>query len=127
MKVINALLNILTALVAVAGVVYLVATYGENIVAWAKKLAGKCSCKCEGKQDAAPEEGKCCCQNAETPEEPAKAEEPAEAEEAEAPAEPEAPAEAEEPQEPAEPEEPAEPAEPAEPEEVVAEDADFEG
>ena len=122
MKVINALLNVLAALVAVAGVVYLVATYGENIVAWAKKLVGKCSCKCggkcEGKQDAAPEEGACCCQNAEAPAEPA---EPEETEELEAPPE------AEEPQEPAEPEEPAQPAEPAEEEEVVAEDADFEG
>ncbi len=30
--------KILTALAALAGVVYIVATYGEQIVAWAKKL-----------------------------------------------------------------------------------------
>ena len=109
MKVINTLLNIFAVLAAIVGVVCLVATYGETIVAWAKKLAdkcaGKCPCRC-GKEEAEPEEGKCCCQNAETPAEPA---EPEKAEE------------------PAEPEEPAQPAEPAEPEEVVAEDADFEG
>ena len=30
--------KILTALAAIAGVVYIVATYGEQIVAWAKKI-----------------------------------------------------------------------------------------
>ena len=32
------LAKILTALAAVAGVVYMIATYGEQIVAWAKKV-----------------------------------------------------------------------------------------
>lgn len=32
------IIKILTALATVAGVVYIVATYGEQIVAWAKKL-----------------------------------------------------------------------------------------
>ena len=48
------LVKILTALATVAGAVYIVATYGEQIVAWAKKLWNampKCPC-CE---EAAPE------------------------------------------------------------------------
>ena len=43
------LAKILTALAAVAGVVYMIATYGEQIVAWAKKVLNmlpKCPC-CE--------------------------------------------------------------------------------
>lgn len=32
------IVKILTALAAIAGVVYIVATYGEQIVAWAKKI-----------------------------------------------------------------------------------------
>lgn len=42
-------IKILTALATVAGVVYIVATYGEQIVAWAKKILNampKCPC-CE--------------------------------------------------------------------------------
>ena len=41
--------KILTALAAVAGVIYIIATYGEQIVAWAKKILNampKCPC-CE--------------------------------------------------------------------------------
>ena len=38
MKPINTIVKILTALAAVAGAVYIIATYGEKIVAWAKKL-----------------------------------------------------------------------------------------
>lgn len=49
MKVLNAIVKILTALAAVAGAVYIVATYGEQIVAWAKKTLAalpKCPCCC---------------------------------------------------------------------------------
>ena len=49
MKPINTIVKILTALAAVAGAVYIVATYGEQIVAWAKKIWSKmpkCPC-CE--------------------------------------------------------------------------------
>lgn len=56
MKVLNAIVKILTALAAVAGAVYIVATYGEQIVAWAKKTLAalpKCPCCCA---DAAPAE-----------------------------------------------------------------------
>lgn len=38
MKCLNTILKILAALAAVAGAIYIVATYGEQIVAWAKKL-----------------------------------------------------------------------------------------
>ena len=37
MKVVNTIIKILTALAAIAGIVYIVATYGEQIVAWCKK------------------------------------------------------------------------------------------
>ena len=43
------IVKILTALATVAGVIYIVATYGEQIVAWAKKILNslpKCPC-CE--------------------------------------------------------------------------------
>lgn len=36
----NALLKVISALVAVVGAVYIIATYGDKIVAWAKKLIG---------------------------------------------------------------------------------------
>lgn len=38
MKAFNTILKILAALAALAGAVYVVATYGDKIVAWAKKL-----------------------------------------------------------------------------------------
>lgn len=38
MKTLNTIVKVLTALAAVAGAVYIVATYGEQIVAWAKKM-----------------------------------------------------------------------------------------
>ena len=39
-------LKLLAALAAIVGTVYVVATYGEKIVAWAKKLLGCCECEC---------------------------------------------------------------------------------
>lgn len=51
MKVVGTIAKILVALAAVAGAVYVVATYGNQIVVWAKKLLASlpCSkhCKCE--------------------------------------------------------------------------------
>lgn len=38
MKAFNTILKILAALAAVAGAIYVVATYGDKLVAWAKKL-----------------------------------------------------------------------------------------
>ena len=102
MKTVNTIVKILSALAAIAGAVYIIATYGEQITAWAKKVLSnlpKCPC-C--KDDAAEEAP------------------------AEAPAAEEAPAE-----EPAAVEVPVEePAAPAEepvvaPHEPVAEEADF--
>ena len=105
MKTVNTIVKILSALAAVAGAVYIIATYGEQITAWAKKtLASLPKCPCC--KDDAPE--------AEAPVEEA----PVEA----APAEEEEPAAVEVPVE--------EPAAPAEepavaPHEPVAEEADF--
>lgn len=41
------IMKLLAALSAITGVIYVIATYGEQIVAWAKKLLGTCSC-CDG-------------------------------------------------------------------------------
>lgn len=49
MKTLSTIVKILTALAAVAGAIYVAATYGDRIVAWAKKLMAsmpKCPC-CE--------------------------------------------------------------------------------
>ena len=69
-------LKVLTALAAIAGTVYVIATYGDKIVAWAKKIMaacpccndtcececggeckceGECECKCEGTEEAVEE------------------------------------------------------------------------
>ena len=56
MKTVNTIVKILSALAAVAGAVYIIATYGEQITAWAKKtLASLPQCPC-CKDDAAEEE-----------------------------------------------------------------------
>lgn len=39
-------LKVLTALAAIVGVAYVVATYGDKIVAWCKNLLA--SCRCDG-------------------------------------------------------------------------------
>ncbi len=40
MKIVKTLVNVVIALTAVAGAVYVAATYGDKIVAWAKKVLG---------------------------------------------------------------------------------------
>ena len=51
------IVKILTALATIAGVVYVVATYGDKIVAWAKKiLASFPKCDCAVEEEAAPVE-----------------------------------------------------------------------
>ncbi len=56
MKAVNTIIKILTALAAVAGVIYIVATYGEQIVAWCKKtLASLPKCPCCEKDEAVEE------------------------------------------------------------------------
>lgn len=60
MKAFAIIAKVLTALAAIAGVVYIIATYGDKIVAWAKNLLnrdacadcecnvdGECTCECE--------------------------------------------------------------------------------
>ncbi len=101
MKTFANIMKVLTALAAIAGVVYVIATYGDKIVAWAKKLIAQCPCKCNV-EDCADCECECECQC-----------------EAEAPAEEEAPAAEEVPAEEAVEEVVVEEGEP------VADEADF--
>ena len=54
MKTLNAIVKVLTALAAVAGAVYLVAAYGDKIVAWAKRVIGCCPWD-EGMEEPAEE------------------------------------------------------------------------
>ena len=82
MKVFSVIMKILVALAAIAGAVYIAATYGDKIVAWAKKLLSSCKCCCDCEEGEC--ECCCCCEEA--------AEEAAE-EVAEAPAAEEAAAE----------------------------------
>ena len=44
--------KILTALAAIVGIAYLIATYGDKIVAWAKKLLASCPCQCNAEDCA---------------------------------------------------------------------------
>lgn len=46
MKAMKVIVKIVVALAAIAGIVYLAATYGDRIVAWARKLMGSCCCDC---------------------------------------------------------------------------------
>jgi len=78
-------LKVLTALAAIAGTVYVIATYGDKIVAWAKKILAACpccndtcECECEGACECG-DECKCAEEAAaeETVTEEAVAEEPA--------------------------------------------------
>ena len=49
MKALKVIAKIVVALAAIAGIVYVVATYGDRIVAWARKLLNRytCCCDCE--------------------------------------------------------------------------------
>lgn len=55
MKALNTIVKIMTALAAVAGIVYIIATYGEQIVAWCKKVWAKMP-QCPSCEEAAVEE-----------------------------------------------------------------------
>ena len=46
MKAFKTVLKILAALAAIAGIVYVVATYGDKITAWAKQILDKLNCCC---------------------------------------------------------------------------------
>ena len=80
MKAFTTVMKVLAALAAVVGAVYVVATYGDKIVAWAKKMLGCCCaeapaeevCECE-----CDETCECTCACEETPAEEAPAAEEA--------------------------------------------------
>lgn len=55
MKTLNTIVKILTALAAVAGAVYVIATYGDKIVAWAKDIWAKLP-QCPACEEIAEEE-----------------------------------------------------------------------
>ena len=93
MKTAKIIAKIVVALAAIAGAVYVVATYGNQIVAWCKKILAslpccdcKCTCDCESECTCA---GECTCECKEAVEEIVEAEAPAveEAAAEEAPAE----------------------------------------
>lgn len=78
MKTAKLIAKIAVALAAVAGAVYVVATYGEQIVAWCKKILAslpccncKCTCDCENECT-----GECTCECKDTIEEVVEAEIP---------------------------------------------------
>lgn len=84
MNAFKTVVKILTALAAIAGVIYIIATYGDKIVAWAKKLLAECPCKCKVEDCAECEckcDGACECECEEAPVEEAAPVEVAPAEE----------------------------------------------
>lgn len=46
MKTLGAIIKVMTALATVAGAIYIIATYGDKIVTWAKRMMEKCPCSC---------------------------------------------------------------------------------
>ncbi len=98
MKVVNVILKVLAALAAIAGIVYIAATYGDQIVAWCRKMLDKlnclcggcecdceCACQCEDDCDECPCENDCdscacegCCNEADDAPEAEVVEAPAE-------------------------------------------------
>lgn len=59
MKAFNLIVKLVAALAAIAGIVYIIATYGEQIVAWAKKVLAslpKCPACEEAEEEPAAEE-----------------------------------------------------------------------
>ena len=60
MKIAATIGTILAAVAAIAGAVYLIATYGDQIVAWAKKMLG-CTCCCDEECECC-KNGECTCE-----------------------------------------------------------------
>ena len=61
MKALKVVAKIVVALAAIAGIVYVVATYGDRIVAWARKMLTSCNCCCGCDCDCDCEECNCEC------------------------------------------------------------------
>ena len=79
MKTVNTIVKLLSALAAVAGAVYIIATYGEQITAWAKKtLSSLPKCPCCKEDDAQEEVAEAPVEAAPVEEEPAAVEVPME-------------------------------------------------
>ena len=75
MKVFRVVVKFVLALAAIAGVVYLAATYGDRIVAWCKKLLHSkfgCDCICDCDCDC-EDDGECTCSCCEENDAPAEA------------------------------------------------------
>lgn len=67
MKAFKTVAKILVALAAVAGAVYVVATYGDKIVAWCKDMLKRipcCKCTCEGECTCVCEQEEACAEEA---------------------------------------------------------------
>ena len=76
MKIFGTIVKIVTALAAVVGAIYVIATYGDKIVAWAKGLFAKlpaccCDCDCDCDCDDCDCDCECCCEGEEAAEEAA--------------------------------------------------------
>lgn len=56
MKAIGNVLKVLAALAAIAGMVYVIVTYGDRIVAWTKKMVSKYCCFCDAPAEVCSEE-----------------------------------------------------------------------
>lgn len=54
MKTLNAIVKVLAVLAAVAGTIYVIAAFGDKIVAWAKRVIGCCPWD-EGMEEEATE------------------------------------------------------------------------
>lgn len=52
MKTWKVVISIVVALAAIAGVVYIIATYGDRIAAWARKLLNRGTIFCKKNSDA---------------------------------------------------------------------------
>ena len=61
MNCFKTVMKVVTALAAVVGVIYVIATYGDKIVAWAKSLLEKCPCKCNVADCKCEDECECKC------------------------------------------------------------------
>ena len=51
MKVFGKIMKVLAALAMVAGAIYLLATYGDKICAWARKVLDRFNCCCCGGEE----------------------------------------------------------------------------
>lgn len=61
MKIFRTIVKIVIALATIGGAVYVIATYGEKIVAWCKKVLASCPCCCKGGCDCC-DDGECTCE-----------------------------------------------------------------